>query len=641
MKLLTEPEEEFALENLLTLSDTANPRKFGRRKRNVPDLLQPVMDALKAVLDGLPPEEYWMPNLDEPRTVEPLEYFRTAFTRAMTHYRSVHFKVGDVDKIARTIGHLAKSYSPRTLTGVLDAFEKNGFEILPLLEDKRVHDLLEKYTGHEPIETIISCFLYLRIKRGEAKDLDDALGQLNVLSQNPRVQSAVNGFYAATDFALSVVYDSLHYTNGDLEYYLRFVGREDVKRIIKTVYEGKQIVHDTLDTIRTTHPESFEEFLFLFLNHMEENTRWDVDPQYDGTFRREYWAGEWWADFESMAEKDFPALLTLFRTAAHADDGKKFWEEASAIGLQAIVDKYKKAENSSDLYTKLLQAGIPEEAIEANEELWDFLQDAKRNEIISQNRSFYVRDKDGNRLLLKITGNKAKARMEAAANYYLSSHLKFIAPGKFSEPLEANGLYLTLQKDISEETIETAAEMPLDYWIGAFALFHREAERILQEEGVNLREVAFKTADHESERYLRGRKNHELKLDLVRFEEAIDYLQTSSPKVLIHNDPKKSNLVGKYIVDLELCGRGHPAIDLALLFMQYGVFEAEWDIHLRKYLTAKGTAESYGDELKNLKEGMRHATHYTAVREIIGSSLREVRPETVMANLQLSSHLHR
>lgn len=291
--------------------------------------------------------------------------------------------------------------------------------------------------------------------------------------------------------------------------------------------------------------------------------------------------------------------------------------------------------NYSSLVDKLAKQGIPEGLIDQHTELWEFMRTLKENDVVSQNRTFNVQDKDGQRWLLKINTNKTRARIEAAANYYLSPHFTFIVPGKSPEPVEANELYLTFQKDVSGEL---AIEQPLEYWIGAYALFHREAGTLLCTAGVSLADVSFRSADEQVERYLQGRHNNDFRLDTIRLRESIDYLQGIKRKTAIHGDGKPGNRLGKYLVDLELTGWGHPAIDLALLFAHYGIPQEEWGHHLIGYLMIKGVENSLTEELGELESGMKHAAYYQSAKEIIGSSLREIRTDTIRDNQQLACY---
>jgi hypothetical protein len=294
--------------------------------------------------------------------------------------------------------------------------------------------------------------------------------------------------------------------------------------------------------------------------------------------------------------------------------------------------KRRKEENDNKNHSfvdSLISAGIPEEAIRGNEELWDFIQRTEKNKVVSEHQNFHIQNKEGDKCLLKISNNETRAQLEAIANYYLSPHFEFIIPGQAPQPIECNGMYMTIQKEA-----EDVQPRSLDYWIASFAMFHREAERIFKEENIEIEEVTFRSAEEEIERYQRGKINNILNLkSKQKLEDAIAYLQETDYKFVVHNDAKPDNLFGPYLIDLELIGKGHPALDLSLLLVQYGVHKENYDVYLKQYLDIKGVKGSHEKELKELKEGMKHASYYKVVKEVIGSSLREVRPKTEKDNL--------
>lgn len=297
-------------------------------------------------------------------------------------------------------------------------------------------------------------------------------------------------------------------------------------------------------------------------------------------------------------------------------------------------------EATKGLVERLLEAGIPEQAIEQNKDLWSFIQSVERDAIVSANRVFSVTDRDGKAWKLKITSNKQKAYVEAAANYYLSSRFDFIVPGAFSKPLEANGLYLTMQEDVSDKSI---AVRPLEYWIHAYALFHRDAEAILREANIVIPDAIRHSVGEYHEQYAQGREHHDFPFDWGRLRESIAYLQRpDSPKTVIHRDGKPGNIVGPYMVDLEDIAVGEPAIDLAMAFTRFAVPEEQWGGYLAQYLSARdGVPVSVDDaNVRQLQRGVREAVIYTAYKELLGSSLRRITPETRAQNATLVQQLY-
>ncbi len=289
------------------------------------------------------------------------------------------------------------------------------------------------------------------------------------------------------------------------------------------------------------------------------------------------------------------------------------------------------------LIDQLTALEIPEEAIEQHRGLWETLLSVERNGVVSHNATFKVQDRDGRRWLLKMHRDKARATMEAAANYYLGNHFSFIVPGMAPTPLEANGLYFTMQEDVSGSSV-IHPRTP-QYWMAALGLFHRDAARILGEEGITLVDAPLRDRYNLQELVEKGKDIHGLHIDRRMMEDAVAYLQESPCKTPIHGDLKRDNRLGPYMVDLEGLGFGHPGRDIALVLMQAGVPREKWDNYLHLYLHAKGTKDSYDEEFLTLQEGMNHAAVYVAVKEIAGSSLREIMPATRKDNHQLAGAL--
>ena len=285
---------------------------------------------------------------------------------------------------------------------------------------------------------------------------------------------------------------------------------------------------------------------------------------------------------------------------------------------------------------QLYESGIPEEVVG---HLSTYLSQAATNEVKSKHPTFKAVTKDGEKVLIKINGDRATARIEAAANFYLSQHFDFIAPGMFPEPLESNGLYITVQRDVSAEATNTV--MPIEYWITSLAMFHKESEKILREEGLTeIREYDVRSLDHilEQQAMAKHLGHRTFPLDVKKLEEGIAYLEETSYKTVIHGDNKDANRMGPYLVDLELIGRGSPAVDLGLLFMQYNVPKKDWGRMTDLYLKAKGS-ECIGEERKLLQEGLEFTSHYTAARIVASSSSKmKQKKQTLDENERLISY---
>jgi hypothetical protein len=293
----------------------------------------------------------------------------------------------------------------------------------------------------------------------------------------------------------------------------------------------------------------------------------------------------------------------------------------------------KRTQTTNSLTDLLHEAGVPETAI--NNEIWQYAKQLQENPVVSRNTSFIVTDVHGNQQLYKVftKEDKARATMEAAANYYLAPQLAMIAPGMHPTPLKTERCYVTVQEVVADGPI-----MPISYWIANLAVFHREAERILKENNVQVKEVIHWSPDRINEDYEQARREVEMNIDQRRMIDASSYLSKNGERLVIHNDPKKGNLRGEYLVDLEGIGMGHPAIDITLLFMQRNIPRQQWNQYTNMYLTARdGQVEE--PTKRELDQALDHAFYYVAGKEIIGSSLRRITEETQRDNATLQEYL--
>jgi hypothetical protein len=287
--------------------------------------------------------------------------------------------------------------------------------------------------------------------------------------------------------------------------------------------------------------------------------------------------------------------------------------------VDTTAKKYAIKPGKKSLIDLVLSAGVPEEAIFKDRDLWLTLQSIEQNPCLSKNQTFFVKDGLGIEWLLKLTRQRDRAFLECAASYYLSSSLDFILASEFKEPLESNGFYLMIQKSLRPQL---EARQGLGYWLACLAAFHQKAELILIDKEITAPTVSFRSPEQEKERLLLLKKKIELPFDRARLQGAIDYLSEAGNKDLIFNDIKKEHLIGKYVVDLELIGKGHRAIDLASLLIQFNVPRELWDSQLEKYLRFQGLKESYNEELSELRRGVSEAAYVCIVREVIASTLR-------------------
>ena len=106
------------------------------------------------------------------------------------------------------------------------------------------------------------------------------------------------------------------------------------------------------------------------------------------------------------------------------------------------------------------------------------------------------------------------------------------------------------------------------------------------------------------------------------FAESIAYFDESKPQHVFHGDAKLDNLPGQYLFDLELCRYGHPALDIAMLLMQYKVPEQRWEENAKAYLSLRDGRDAAEDQLDGFIEALHFAKWYMGTKEIISSALR-------------------
>ncbi len=294
--------------------------------------------------------------------------------------------------------------------------------------------------------------------------------------------------------------------------------------------------------------------------------------------------------------------------------------------IEQVFAPYTPKITNTSFLEDLVNAGIPEEFIVKNHELWVTLKSIEQNQFRSKNQTYYMKDAEGKDWFLKFTQNKERAFLESAANYYLSQSFGFIMPGKHPEPFESNGVYLLMQK--SNKSLAKTPK-PLSYWLHCFAMFHREAKSILKSHGIIVPEASFRPAEMEEERYHQIRKRIQFPFDRKRLEDDITYLKESKNKTLIHNDVKPEHLDGEHLDDLGMICNGEPGVDLPALFMIYNVPIQKWDECLRIYLRIRGIRSSEQEELNELWKGIRHGANVIIQREIISSALRIPQEQSV------------
>jgi len=268
------------------------------------------------------------------------------------------------------------------------------------------------------------------------------------------------------------------------------------------------------------------------------------------------------------------------------------------------------------------QLGLEEEYVDAiisefplnNIQL--FVQDLQ----VSANKVFHVRTKDGRKLLIKLETNPTKAKVEQAANYYLSRDInfaEFIVPSDIPKPVEFGGVYLLLQEDISDNP-NAIQQRPLKYYLRQMAILHAKGRQALERSEIELLEVRMRTFYElldclERTEYKRLASISKLKSIKNQYEDSKAVLIHRSNRSLILKDPRQDNRKGKYIIDLENLCIGDSSIDLFMTLYDTALDLSEHerekycDFYYQCYCKEKGIGYTPKDSQLFFEKVRRHA----------------------------------
>ncbi len=338
--------------------------------------------------------------------------------------------------------------------------------------------------------------------------------------------------------------------------------------------------------------------------------------------------------FRSDFEKKF--YSALYNGVSRTVSEPSFATNVLPFAVSGLGEKVKS--HGDDILDALYLAGFPEQVLESNAGVTSILTSAKTNDVVSRHPTFTAKDKQGREWHIKVSDDEKGSEREASAGYYLAPEMGFLIPSKFPIAIDTNGMYMTFHKKVVDDNVKG-----IDYWIKSLAALHANAQWVLKKnnveiEGYKLREESSIADMVDSIKGICG-INVAVNYDAILMDDAIRYLNEIGPKCFIHGDLKGDNLLGKYMVDLEGSGIGHPALDLAMVLMGHKVPVEEWDMKLVDYLSIKGTENSFDNEFRHLKEGVQYAAIYTATKEILGSSMRELRADTILNNQLLATYL--
>lgn len=259
------------------------------------------------------------------------------------------------------------------------------------------------------------------------------------------------------------------------------------------------------------------------------------------------------------------------------------------------------------------------------------IQNVSNLENISFNKVYDGKLKDTNEeVIIKVTNNYQKAKIECLANYYLSQHPvlgKVIAPSVIEEPVALeDGVWLTVQKKIHDKK-----EYSTMHYISSLALLHSYGKGIMtRNAGIILPEWEAKSFDELLDNISINENPAKFKHLKQRYNEIAHELRTRPEYVLIHGDAKKDNLTFGKLLDLEGVKNGHPSIDLSICLAQSGVPTEHWDKYLGIYcdIVKNETGINYTHkDLKQLTDLTKKAYVVTGLKEYSGISSRPIRKQ--------------
>lgn len=250
---------------------------------------------------------------------------------------------------------------------------------------------------------------------------------------------------------------------------------------------------------------------------------------------------------------------------------------------------------------------------------------------VSFNKVYDGKLKDTNEeVIIKVTNNYQKAKIECLANYYLSQHPvlgKVIALGVIEEPVALeDGVWLTVQKKVHDKK-----EYSTMHYISSLALLHSYGKGIMSRNaGIILPEWEAKSFDELLDNIAINENPAKFKHLKQRYNEIAHELRTRPEYVLIHGDAKKDNLTFGKLLDLEGIKNGHPSIDLSICLAQSGIPTEHWDKYLGIYcdIVKNETGINYThNDLKQLTDLTKKAYVVTGLNEYSGISSRPIRKQ--------------
>lgn len=284
-------------------------------------------------------------------------------------------------------------------------------------------------------------------------------------------------------------------------------------------------------------------------------------------------------------------------------------ELANTLHPLLLRNKSIKPRYDKSIKTSLVDAGIPDEAVEANPDTWTFVKSVEEGGIQHTNSSAIIQGSDDEMYFLKVNPHEDRADTEAAANYFLPSVLpELIIPSSTSTAYHAGGLHITVQAAQRAET--NKRQRSARGKLRALTEFHSRAGDILSQNGVPLQQFEPREFSDFKNRITQANGSFATAVDYGKLADAITYFKENPQTQVIHGDTKNTNWLGQYLIDLERVSLGDPRVDLLPPLIEEGLSVKQMHALLPSY------AQTGGLEATDL------VAYLVAVRENCGAALR-------------------
>jgi len=216
----------------------------------------------------------------------------------------------------------------------------------------------------------------------------------------------------------------------------------------------------------------------------------------------------------------------------------------------------------------------------------------------------------GKPLIVKVTNDRSRARIEARAGHFLSRHNRIaeFVQRTIPEPFEYNGLYITVQEKNEDQTKYDAYR-----YMTALGVLHAHGKKALEGK-VEL--SPYQTRSWDSVIAVLPQKFKHLK----NLYKEITREQSETNTHVIHSDAKPDNLKHGKLLDLEGLSEGKPATDVSLYLIMKAPVQ-EWDQYIMAYL------QTYEEETKKNGYANRNFKQFSkqVKKTAIATGLKELR----------------